>query len=160
MKNGWIATVVGGAAVGMLAVGVVAMINNTSSSPSDSSATASAVAEDSSSSISCSRLWRCTASRADPAGIASQRLRSSGGSNSALRQGLPTSTSRATRSGHASAQRPATSAPKEKPTSCTGVSPTSDCKPSSSQAGSTSASWPSGGTAESPKPGKSGTHTA
>ena len=45
MKNGWIATVVGGAAVGMLAVGVVAMINNTSSSPSDSSATASAVAE-------------------------------------------------------------------------------------------------------------------
>ena len=43
MKNGWIATVVGGAAVGMLAVGVVAMINNTSSSPSDSSA--SAVAE-------------------------------------------------------------------------------------------------------------------
>ena len=43
MKNGWIATVVGGAAVGMLAVGVVAMINNTSSSPSDS--TASAVAE-------------------------------------------------------------------------------------------------------------------
>ena len=40
MKNGWIATVVGGAAVGMLAVGVVAMINNTSSSPSDSSASA------------------------------------------------------------------------------------------------------------------------
>ena len=51
MKNGWIATVVGGAAVGMLAVGVVAMINNTSSSPSDSSATASAVAETSTTTV-------------------------------------------------------------------------------------------------------------
>lgn len=40
MRNGWIATVVGGAAIGALAVGVVAMINNTSSTPSDRAASA------------------------------------------------------------------------------------------------------------------------
>jgi uncharacterized protein YggE len=40
MRNSWIATVVGGAAIGALAVGVVAMINNTSSTPSDTAASA------------------------------------------------------------------------------------------------------------------------
>ncbi|CAB4856645.1 unannotated protein [freshwater metagenome] len=40
MKNGWIATVVGGAAIGVLAVGAVAMINNTSSTPHDTTVSA------------------------------------------------------------------------------------------------------------------------
>ena len=40
MKSSWIATVVGGAVIGALAVGVVAMINDSSSTPSDSTASA------------------------------------------------------------------------------------------------------------------------
>ena len=35
MKNGWIATVAGGAAIGALAVGVAMMVNDSSSTPSD-----------------------------------------------------------------------------------------------------------------------------
>jgi hypothetical protein len=40
MRNGWIATVVGGATIGALAVGVVAMINNTSPTSRDQAASA------------------------------------------------------------------------------------------------------------------------
>lgn len=40
MKNGWIATVAGGAAIGALAVGVAMMVNDSSSTPRDTAASA------------------------------------------------------------------------------------------------------------------------
>ena len=73
--------------------------------------------------------------------------------------GAPTITKRAARAAKRSANKPATMPPNEKPTRSQARSPHSICKPCSTGSGNASASLPCGGTAESPKPGKSGTST-
>ncbi len=61
MRSSWIATVVGGAAIGALAVGVVAMINDSSSKPSDPGASAATAPLDTSSTVDTSPAMRTVA---------------------------------------------------------------------------------------------------